>query len=141
MRRVYTLIVPVVVGFAISSTFAQSNPDLTTSTFESTIAPFFKQHCVRCHGPEKQKAKRRFDTLAFPIADDDALIDFQDALDLINLAEMPPEDEPQPTGAETRKVVAWLTAAIAKHQAEARQHRWRNHIAKTQSSRVPEHHQ
>lgn len=118
MRRVYTLIVPVVVGFAISSTFAQSNPDLTTSTFESTIAPFFKQHCVRCHGPEKQKAKRRFDTLAFPIADDDALIDFQDALDLINLAEMPPEDEPQPTDVEQRKVVAWLTAAIAKHQAE-----------------------
>ena len=88
---------------------------------------------------QKQKAKRCFD-IAFPIADDDALIDFQDALDLINLAEMPPEDEPQPTDAEQRKVVAWFTAAIAKHQAE-RQHRWRNHIAKTQSSRVPEHHQ
>ena len=64
------------------------------------------------------EGQRRFDTLAFPIADDDALIDFQDALDLINLAEMPPEDEPQPTDAEQRKVVAWLTAAIAKHQAE-----------------------
>jgi len=32
------------------------------------LQPFLKEHCLRCHGPEKQKAKLRLDTLALPCA-------------------------------------------------------------------------
>ena len=30
---------------------------------------FFKQHCIKCHGPDKQKAKLRLDTLAWKPSD------------------------------------------------------------------------
>ena len=30
---------------------------------------FLKQYCYKCHGPDKQKAKRRFDTLPANIKD------------------------------------------------------------------------
>ncbi|MEO0416331.1 MAG: DUF1592 domain-containing protein, partial [Verrucomicrobiota bacterium] len=40
-------------------------------------------------------------------------------LDLINLAEMPPEDEPQPSDEQQAATVAWLTAAIDKFQTES----------------------
>ena len=38
-------------------------------------------------------------------------------LDVMNLGEMPPEDEPQPTDAERRKIVDWLTTEL-KYAAE-----------------------
>jgi hypothetical protein len=31
--------------------------------FERTVAPFFKDHCTRCHGEKKQKGDLRLDTL------------------------------------------------------------------------------
>jgi len=58
-----------------------------------------------------------FDTLKFPINNDDTLIDFQDALDQINLGEMPPEDQPQPKAKEKRAVVKWPAATIKQYQA------------------------
>jgi cytochrome c5 len=35
----------------------------TGVTFEKDIKPLFEKSCVKCHGPEKQKAKLRVDTL------------------------------------------------------------------------------
>ena len=39
---------------------ASAKKDLT---FEKDILPIFQKSCVKCHGPEKQKAKLRLDTL------------------------------------------------------------------------------
>lgn len=39
---------------------ASAKKDLT---FEKDILPLFQKACVKCHGPEKQKAKLRLDTL------------------------------------------------------------------------------
>lgn len=33
-------------------------------TFDADIKPIFEKSCVKCHGPEKQKAKLRLDSLA-----------------------------------------------------------------------------
>ena len=44
----------------------------------------------------------------------------QEILDQLNLATMPPEDEPQPSAAEVRRVVAHLTAALAEARQAAR---------------------
>lgn len=86
---------------------------LNAEMFESEIRPFLDEYCVKCHGPDKQKGERRFDSLAYPIADDDALIDYQDVLDLLNLGDMPPEEEEQPSSDERQQVANWLTEAIA----------------------------
>ena len=86
--------------------------------FDSTITPFLQTHCFKCHGPEKQKADRRYDQLLHPIQNDEDLLLFQDILDQLNLGEMPPEEEPRPDPAEVKEVVAWLTSAIAEAQAK-----------------------
>ena len=32
-------------------------------SFNDDIKPFIKEFCIRCHGPEKQKGDRRYDSL------------------------------------------------------------------------------
>ena len=32
---------------------------LAAEEFDRVVAPFFKAHCVKCHGPEKQKGRSR----------------------------------------------------------------------------------
>lgn len=88
------------------------NGSVEASTYHERIQPFLQQYCIQCHGPEKQKGERRFDTLEYPITSDDALIDFQDMLDLLNLGDMPPEEEEQPDGREKQRVIDWLTEAV-----------------------------
>ncbi len=96
-------------GFAVSGF---SIGELDHASYKESVRPFLDTYCIRCHGPEKQKGERRFDELSYPISDDDALIDFQDMLDLLNLGDMPPEDEKQPTDAERQGVINWLTQAV-----------------------------
>ena len=52
---------------------------------------FLKQYCYKCHGPDKQKAKRRFDTLPTTIKDFRQQEQWQEIVDQLNLGEMPPE--------------------------------------------------
>ena len=104
------LVASIVLVFSATAS-AQDDP------FQQVVGPFFKKHCLRCHGQQTQKGERQFDTLDFPIKNDDALIDFQDALDLINLGEMPPEEEPQPIAEEKLNVVKLMTAAISRYQS------------------------
>ena len=97
---------------------ANEHPSPTGETFTGTIRPFLDSYCVRCHGEKKQKAKRRFDKLSSRIRNDDDLIDYQDILDQLNLAEMPPEDATQPSVAERRQVIAIVTDHIGRfHRA------------------------
>ncbi len=87
--------------------------EIDIAGFDTTVRPFLDEYCVKCHGSEKQKGDRRFDSLAYPISDDNALIDFQDILDLMNLGDMPPEDEEeQPGDDERQEIVDWLTLAV-----------------------------
>ncbi len=73
---------------------------------------FLDTYCVRCHGAEKQKGDRRFDHLGLDFSDDDTAFEWQDILDLINLGDMPPEDEDQPTAAERSGIVGWITPQL-----------------------------
>ncbi|MDA7920639.1 DUF1592 domain-containing protein [Verrucomicrobiales bacterium] len=56
---------------------------------------FFKEHCVKCHGEDKQKGDVRLD--------DVSRLDlglWQTIYEQVASEEMPPDDEPQPTDAE-----------------------------------------
>ena len=74
---------------------------------------FLKHYCYKCHGPDKQKAKRRFDTLSVTIRDFRQQEQWQEMVDQLNLGEMPPEDEEQPTREERLAAVKSMTEAIA----------------------------
>ncbi|MEM7014423.1 MAG: DUF1592 domain-containing protein, partial [Verrucomicrobiota bacterium] len=85
---------------------------------EDDIAPFFAEHCVRCHGPEKQKGDFRLDTLP---PDFDSSVNagvWIEVMDILNLGEMPPDDEPQPAAADHAKVVGWIAGQL--HEAQKR---------------------
>jgi hypothetical protein len=92
-----------------------SQADDVESTFDATVKPFLAEYCASCHGQKRKKGDRRFDKLPATIADDNTLVDVQDILDQLNLSEMPPEDAPQPSSAERRRVIRWLTAEIQRH--------------------------
>ncbi|MGK0157322.1 MAG: mono/diheme cytochrome c family protein, partial [Neolewinella sp.] len=72
-------------------------------------AAMFAQHCMACHGRDKQKGEVRFDTLAelAPAERTDLL---NRALEMVELKEMPPEDEPQLSIGERQRIRSWLTA-------------------------------
>lgn len=92
--------------------------DRNDEEFNDVIVPFLRKYCYQCHGATEREADRRFDLLKFPLSDDNALIDFQDVLDQLNLGEMPPPGEKQPDPSEAAKVVDWLTAEIANFQKQ-----------------------
>ena len=74
---------------------------------------FLSTYCFRCHGPEKQKADRRFDFLTGSIEGFKQQELWQEILDQLNLGEMPPEDERQPSDKDRLKIVGIITQGIA----------------------------
>jgi len=93
--------------------------------YRDTVAPFLEKYCTQCHGPEKQKADRRYDTLQNDFQDEDSLLLWQDIADLLNLGDMPPEEETQPSSDERQAVIDWitgeLTIAYEHHKSTDRQ--------------------
>jgi cytochrome c553 len=111
---------PYVLSLAVTTVFACANGTLVAddAPFASQVKPFLATYCVSCHGAEKQKGDRRFDQLTGEISDDATLVDLQDIVDQLNLAEMPPKKSPQPKDEERRRVVGWLTAHIGKYHEQ-----------------------
>ncbi|MGB7347797.1 MAG: DUF1592 domain-containing protein [Pirellulaceae bacterium] len=87
--------------------------------FDKSIKPFMTTHCIRCHGDYESKGDRQFHQLDGRIANENALVDYQDILDQLNLSEMPPADEPQPSDEARGKVISWLTSRIQQYHATA----------------------
>lgn len=93
----------------------------TQAVNSDPLTPFLDAYCLKCHGQEKQKGDRRFDQMAQPVHDIENAETLQEILDLLNLGDMPPEDEDiQPTPRETKEVVAWLTQRMAEAREAAR---------------------
>ena len=76
------------------------------------LSGFIEKHCTKCHGPKNKKGETRLDTLSLEITNDTAL-HWQEVLDVLNLGEMPPDDEPAPSE-ELKDVLAHLTEALTK---------------------------
>lgn len=91
------------------ASFAQSAPD---PAYSAHIRPFLETYCISCHGPEKQKADRRYDTLGTNLTANDILQLWQDILDMLNRGEMPPTEAKQPDGVQTKVVIDWITANL-----------------------------
>ena len=105
------LIVPLFAAVAV----AQTDPG-----FKEVAQPFFKQHCVSCHGPEKQKGKLRLDTLTANFSDALTAEKWKEVVNSINGHEMPPEDEPQPKPEDAGRVAGWIEAELAKAEIARR---------------------
>ena len=91
---------------------ADGAPEADLEGFRNEIAPILAGSCTECHGPKKQKAKFRVDTL------DPDLVHGKDAdwwlevMDVLSNGEMPPEDGPELADGDRNKVIAWLSSEI-----------------------------
>lgn len=91
------------------------------SAASSAVEPgaFLATYCLDCHGAEKQKGDRRFDTLSLPVEDAAGVFEVQDIIDQLNLAEMPPRKaDRQPSDEERAAMVAALTTAVSSAREE-----------------------
>ena len=95
--------------------------------YQRDIKPLINKYCVSCHGPDKQKADLRMDTLDPDMIKGKDADMWHEALDLINISDMPPaKSKDQPTRAERQLMVDWLTANIRKAMESKRSTGGRN---------------
>jgi len=87
--------------------------------FEQQVKPVLRELCFRCHGPDKQKAQFRLDTLSIELVNSGAGEHWEEVYNQLNVGAMPPEDERQPTPAQREAITAWIHGEL-KHAAEMR---------------------
>lgn len=113
--------------FLLLSTFLLIGNAFADVDFKKSVKPLLDKYCVSCHGPEKQKAKLRMDTLNPDMVKGHDAEMWQEALDLINISDMPPEkSKAQPTRAERQLMVDWLTENLRKAMESKRSTGGRN---------------
>ena len=80
------------------------------------VPTFLKTYCFECHGAKKPKGDRRFDQLILPASNADDLALLQDALDQLNLGDMPPKKAKQPSAEQLKAAIDELTRSVADGQ-------------------------
>ncbi len=88
---------------------------------EEHLAAFLEEHCIRCHGPEKQKSDLRFDQLVFSFADEAHFEIGHSIVEMLSAKEMPPEDEPQPSPEARAAFLDALQARISESPQQQKQ--------------------
>ena len=92
---------------------------LAAEEFDRVVAPFFKTHCVKCHGPEKQKGKVTLHNVDSGLAAGKSLERWELILEVLESGEMPPEEEAErPDAAAVGAVTKWIEAGLRKAVAQ-----------------------
>lgn len=82
---------------------------------------FLNNYCFRCHDSNKQEGDRRFDDLPQSIGTEIAIAErWQEILDQLQLGEMPPDGEKQPTDHERREIISWIEDEVKQAQILSR---------------------
>jgi len=82
---------------------------------DTRVHEFIIQYCQKCHGPENPKADFRVDKLVVSQTEGDAE-NWRLVLDNLNLGEMPPQEEKQPTEVELEAVTSWIESELERAQ-------------------------
>lgn len=72
------------------------------------ILEFSKEHCFRCHGNKKAKAKLNLEEMLAGKHPFDDAVHWREAIERVNLMEMPPEDEPMPPMVDRERYLAGI---------------------------------
>lgn len=87
--------------------------------FKTVVAPFFKAHCVRCHGAEKSKGEITVHALNGDMSLGQELDKWESILDMLQVGEMPPATEPQPKAADVKAVTKWIESGMRDYVTKA----------------------
>ena len=85
--------------------------------FDSTVQPFFRTYCLRCHDAKTQEGKFRLDSLPRDFADEANAQRWGEVLFRMNSGEMPPKKEPQPKSQELGLVADWISSRLKEGEA------------------------
>lgn len=80
--------------------------------YQKEIEPLFAKYCFRCHGDKKQKGDVQLNILDPRMTARADAEGWHSALDMINGAEMPPDDEDQMSDQERRLMVRWMQESL-----------------------------
>jgi mono/diheme cytochrome c family protein len=103
-------------GFPVAAATEGADAD----GFTRLAQPFIRDHCTKCHGPEKQKGKVRLDTLAADFLDPATASKWAEVVNAVNRREMPPKEEAQPATADTARFAEWIEAGLARAEIARR---------------------
>ena len=81
------------------------------------VAPFFQEHCNRCHGEKKQKGDLRVDDLKVDLQSPATMAHWEEIMNRINSGDMPPDDEPRPNPAEISRVADWIVQQLRESES------------------------
>ena len=87
-------------------------PQANLKAFRDEIEPVLAETCVECHGPDKQKAKFRVDTLDPDLIRGEDVSWWLEVMDVLSNHEMPPEDGPKLADDDRSTIIAWLSSQI-----------------------------
>ena len=87
--------------------------------FETTVQPFFKANCIRCHGPDKSKGEISLHTLDGDLSAGRDVERWELILKKLESGEMPPEYEPQPSESERTVIVEWIESRLRDYVVKA----------------------
>ncbi len=91
---------------------ARSNQVVKVTT-NDPWGQFAQAYCVKCHGPEKQKAKLRLDRLAMADINTENYPTWKKVISELRKGEMPPEESPrQPTRQEVLGIATAFTDSV-----------------------------
>jgi hypothetical protein len=102
----------------LSSTFIflsslNAAPQAGQFDFKKDIKPLLEKYCYNCHDEDTQKGDVQLDVLDPDVVKGKDAAHWHAALDILNTGDMPPpKKKKQPTDAERRKLVEWISANI-----------------------------
>src|SRR5262249_6411940 len=103
-------------AFTFGGSADRASADLKDD-FSTDVQPLVKKYCLGCHSTKVKRGSldlERFATLDHVRKD---LKPWQGLIEMLETGEMPPKDNPQPTAAERKRLIAWARAFL---DAEAR---------------------
>jgi hypothetical protein len=84
---------------------------------------YLANHCLRCHNDSTQEGNFRIDNLPRDFTSTSHAEIWFEIASRINAGEMPPEEEPQPTAAESSHFVEWIAKEIKAGERTRMAHR------------------
>lgn len=111
-------------AIALGALGAALNSPAAPAALDTQTTAFIKEHCLRCHGPEKAKGDLRLDQLDTDFAKPSTFERWRDVVTRVQSGEMPPKKEPRPGPAQVQTFVRQLSARLdeagAKQRADGR---------------------
>lgn len=100
-----------VLGIEVIIVLLLAFANVATAGFDGEVRPLLQEYCLDCHDAESEKGGVRLDAIGGFDGASQHL--WTDVYQQLSKGEMPPEDKAQPTAAERKRILDWITAETA----------------------------